>query len=67
MLPALEHAAGAARAIARQGESKQVAAWQRGGIAPLYPVTDPTASVPDAEKTSLITRIDAATRALSSR
>ena len=67
MLPALEHAAGAARAIARQGESKQVAAWQRGGIAPLYPVTDPTASVPDAEKTSLITRIDAATRALDAR
>ena len=67
MLPALEHAAGAARAIARQGESKQVAAWRRGGIAPLYTVTDPTASVPDAEKTALITRIDAATRALDAR
>jgi TldD protein len=48
MLPALEHAAGAARAIARQGESKQVAAWRRGGIAPLYTVTDPTASVPSS-------------------
>ena len=35
MLPALEHAAGAARAIARQGESRQVPAWQRGAAAPL--------------------------------
>ncbi len=67
MLPALEHAAGAARAIARQGESRQVAAWQRGSTAPLYPVADPTTSVPDAQKTALITRIDAATRALDSR
>ena len=36
MLPALEHAARAARAIARQGESRQVPAWQRGGAAPLW-------------------------------
>jgi TldD protein len=67
MLPALEQAAGAARAIARQGESRRVPAWQRGDAAPLYPVTDPTTSVPDAEKTALITRIDAATRDLDSR
>ena len=67
MLPALERAAGAARAIARQGESKQVPAWQRGDVAPLYPVADPTRSIPDVEKTALITRIDAATRALDSR
>jgi TldD protein len=67
MLPALEQAAGAARAIARQGESRRVPAWQRGDAAPLYPGTDPTTSVPDAEKTALITRIDAATRDLDSR
>jgi TldD protein len=67
MLPALERAAGAARAIARQGESKQVPAWQRGDVAPLYPVANPTRSIPDVEKTALITRIDAATRALDSR
>ena len=67
MLPALEHAAGAARAIARQGESRQVPAWQRGAVAPLYPAADPTTSVPDAQKTALITRVDAATRALDSR
>ena len=67
MLPALEQAAGAARAIARQGESRRVPAWQRGDAAPLYTGTDPTTSVPDAEKTALITRIDAATRDLDSR
>ena len=67
MLPALEHAAGAARAIARQGESRQVPAWQRGGVAPLYSAADPTSSLPDAEKTALITRIDAAARELDPR
>src|SRR5210317_2570267 len=41
MLPALEQAAGAARAIARQGEDKQVSAWRRGSPTPLYPVVDP--------------------------
>ena len=67
MLPALEQAAGAARAIARQGEDRQVPAWRRGAPAPLYPVADPTTSVADAEKTALLTRIDAATRGLDSR
>jgi TldD protein len=67
MLPALEHAAGAARAIARQGESRRVPAWQRGDTATLYPVADPTISAGDAEKTALIARIDVATRDLDSR
>ena len=67
MLPALERAAGAARAIARQGEDKQVPAWRRGAAASLYPVADPTTSLPDAEKTALLARIDAATRGLDSR
>ena len=67
MLQALEHAAGAARAIARHGESKQVPAWQRGTAARLYPVDDPTTSVSDEEKTALIARIDAATRGLDAR
>ena len=67
MLPALEHAARAARAIARQGESRQVPAWQRGDAAPLYSAADPTSSITDAEKTALISRIDAATRDLDSR
>jgi TldD protein len=67
MLQALEHAAGAARAIARHGESKQVSAWHRSTAAPLYPVDDPTTSLSDAEKTALIARIDAETRGLDPR
>ena len=67
ILPALEQAAGAARAIARQGEHKQVPAWRRGTATPLYPVADPTTSLAEAEKTALITRIDSETRALDPR
>src|SRR5210317_878637 len=47
LLPALERAAQAARAIARQGETKRIPAWRRGDAAPLYPATDPTTSVSD--------------------
>jgi len=67
LLPALERAAQAARAIARQGETKRIPAWQRGDAAPLYPVADPTTSLGDGEKTALITRIDEGTRALDPR
>jgi TldD protein len=67
ILPALEQAAVAARAIARQGDDKRVPAWRRGAAAPLYPVADPTTSMKDADKTALIARIDAETRALDSR
>lgn len=67
LLPALERAAQAARAIARQGETKCIPAWQRGDAAPLYPVADPTTSLGDGEKTALIARIDEATRALDPR
>lgn len=67
LLPALESAAQAARAIARQGETKRIPAWQRGVVAPLYPAADPTTSLSDGDKTALITRIDTGTRALDSR
>jgi len=67
LLPALDRAAQAARAIARQGETKRVPAWQRGNAAPLYPVTDPTTSLGDGEKTALIARIDEGARALDPR
>jgi len=67
MLPALEHAAQAARAIARQGASKALPAWQRGSTEPLYPLTDPTASISDQQKTALLTRLEAATRDLDKR
>ena len=39
MLPALERAAGAARAISRQGQTKAVQAWSRGERQDLYPRT----------------------------
>ncbi len=67
VLPALESAAGAARAIARQGQGKAVQAWQRCRPARLYPDADPTTGVDDARKTQLLLDLDAATRALDPR
>ena len=67
VLPALESAAGAARAIARQGQEKSVQAWKRSAPEALYPATDPTVSIEDARKTALLLEIDAATRALDKR
>ncbi|MBT8102860.1 MAG: metalloprotease TldD [Gammaproteobacteria bacterium] len=67
VLPALQEAAGAARAIARQGQEKRVQAWQRGAAAPLYPLADPTTSIDDTQKTALLLKIDAATRGLDKR
>ena len=67
VLPALESAAGAARAIARQGQEKSVQAWRRSVAPALYPATDPTTSIDDAQKTALLLSIDTATRALDKR
>jgi len=67
LLPALEQAAGAARAIARQGEEKAVRAWQRTTSSLLYPVTDPTTSITDKQKTTMLAEIEQATRDLDSR
>ncbi|MGB5333202.1 MAG: metalloprotease TldD [Woeseiaceae bacterium] len=67
VLPALEQAAGAARAIARQGQQKRIQAWQRSTAAPLYSLADPTTSIDDAQKTALLLEIDAATRELDPR
>ena len=67
VLPALESAAGAARAIARQGQDKAVKAWQRSDAAMLYPQSDPTASIDDEQKTRLLLELDAATRAMDKR
>jgi len=67
VLPALEQAAGAARAIARQGQEKHIQAWRRDTAVPLYPLTDPTSSIDDAQKTALLLDIDSATRALDKR
>ena len=67
LLPALQHAAGAARAIARQGQQQAVQAWQRREPNALYPAADPTASIDDARKTTLLSELDVATRALDNR
>jgi TldD protein len=67
VLPALQSAASAARAIARQGQDKRIQAWRRSDAAVLYPMSDPTTSIDDAQKTSLLLELDAATRQLDSR
>ncbi len=67
LLPALEQAAGAARAIARQGDTQQLQAWHRHKAAPLYPITDPTSSISDEQKTAMLTDLERATRDLDSR
>ncbi|NIL94935.1 MAG: metalloprotease TldD [Woeseiaceae bacterium] len=67
LLPALQHAAGAARAIARQGEAGALQAWHRTDSRLLYPALDPTTSITDRQKTELLAEIEAKTRELDSR
>lgn len=67
VMPALERAASAARAIARQGQDRSVQAWSRCHVAPLYSAHDPTTSIDDTQKTALLSEIDAATRGMDPR
>jgi TldD protein len=67
VLPALESAAGAARAISRQGQEKSVQAWHRSDARALYPQSDPTTSIDDQQKTRLLLELDAASRDLDKR
>jgi len=67
MLPALQRAATAARAIARKGESGALQAWSRKQSPSLYPVADPTMSLTDAQKTAFLGEIEQGTRALDER
>ncbi len=67
LLPALENAATAARAIARKGESLKVPAWDRREPALRYPSADPTKSLSDAEKTKFLGELEEATRDLDDR
>ncbi len=67
LLPALEQAAGAARAIARQGRDKRLQAWKRRDSVALYPDADPTSSIPDAQKAALLLDLDRKTRELDPR
>ena len=67
VLPALNGAAEAARAISRQGQSKSVRAASAGEIKALYPATDPTCSIPDEQKKALLARVDEEARKLDPR
>ena len=67
LLPALENAATAARAIARQGDARSVRAWDRREAALRYPSADPTASLSDTEKTRFLGELEQATRELDER
>ena len=67
LLPALEQAAGAARAISRQGQSNAVRIQSTGQAASLYSALDPTVSLTDAEKSALVSEIDQTTRQLDPR
>jgi TldD protein len=67
MLPALEQAAGAARAISQQGQSKAVKVAPGAQSHNLYPAIDPTVSISDEQKKALVSEIDRETRKLDKR
>jgi TldD protein len=72
VLPALQEAARAARAIARHGSNTghsdgRVQAWRRSDGHELYTPVDPIDTVADADKIAFLERIDRATRALDPR
>ncbi len=67
LLAALEHSASAARAIARQGDTRALQAWQRRDVPALYPALDPLVSITDEQKTALLADIEAQTRELDER
>ncbi len=64
VLPALLEASGAARAIARQGQDGQLAAWKRREPAALYAAQDPFEAVDAADKVDLLRQIDTYARSL---
>jgi TldD protein len=72
VLPALQEAARAARAIARHGSNTghsdgRVQAWRRSDGHDLYTPVDPIDTVADADKIAFLERIDRETRALDPR
>ncbi len=67
LLPALEEAAHAARAITRGGGRNAVKAWSRAPSRRLYLPTDPLDTVGDEEKVALLARIDEQTRRIDPR
>jgi len=67
ILPALQGATDAARAISKQGQSRAVQIASVAKSQRLYPLTDPTTSISDEEKKTLLSRIDEATRKIDKR
>ncbi len=67
VMPALTRASEMARAIARQGGSGEIQAWRGASGHRLYLPTDPLGTLDDAEKVSLLQRLDAAARQLDPR
>jgi TldD protein len=67
LLPALEEASRAARAIARQGVDRSVAAWRAVAGHQLYLPIDPVASLADDEKVGWLERVDRETRRMDPR
>ncbi len=66
-LPALSQAVGAARSIARSGQTGSVKAWDRGNSTALYPADNPLDVMAQADKVAFLQRLDAYTRSLDSR
>jgi TldD protein len=67
VLPALQEASRAARAIASQGSGRSVQAWQPRAGHQLYLPVDPVHSLTDADKVAWLERVDRETRKLDPR
>jgi TldD protein len=67
MMPALEEAARAARAIAVQGGSAAVQAWRQVSGHQLYMPVDPLLSLADEDKIGWLERVDRETRRIDPR
>lgn len=67
VLPALEEASRAARAIAAQGTDRRVQAWQPTVGHSLYLPTDAVTSLSDSDKVAWLERVDRETRKLDPR
>ncbi|NLG75676.1 MAG: metalloprotease TldD, partial [Xanthomonadaceae bacterium] len=67
ILPALTEASNAARAIARSGSNASLQAWRASGGHRLYLPIDPLEGLSDADKVSLLERIDVEARRMDPR
>ena len=67
ILPALEEASRAARAIAVQGGDRRVSAWRPQAGHRLYLPADPVATLSDQDKVAWLERVDRETRRIDPR